>query len=121
MAPVVSAYTKHPVGAGYGIGDWLLQRLTAVVMAVYTVVFVAALLVCAPRTFPAWQEMFASPWMRVATLVFLVALLYHAWVGVRDIIMDYIKSTAVRLAAQTLVAVTLVAELAWAIAILWSR
>jgi len=118
---MVKRYTKMPIGAHHGTGDWLLQRLTAVVMAVYTVVLVGALIVCKPTTYAVWKEMFASGFFRVATLVAFAALLYHAWVGVRDIIMDYIKPTGVRLAAQTFVALGLIASLAWSIAILWGR
>ncbi len=117
----MKAYTKNPVGAGYGLGDWLLQRLTAIVMAFYTVALVAALFICKPATHADWKAMFAGGFMRIATLLFLAALLYHAWVGIRDIIMDYIKPAALRLTVQTLVALALLGYLAWSVAILWGR
>ncbi len=118
---MVKAYSKIPVGAHRGTGDWLLQRLTAIVMAVYTVVLVAMLVARRPSTFERWSEMFASGFFRMATFIAVAALLYHAWVGVRDIVMDYIASTRVRLAAQTLVGLGLLACLAWSAAILWGR
>jgi succinate dehydrogenase / fumarate reductase membrane anchor subunit len=117
----VSAYTKSPVGAGYGIGDWLLQRLTAVVMAGYTVAMGAALLACRPSGYADWKALFDGGIVRLGTLIFLVALLYHAWVGVRDIVMDYVKHAGIKLAAMTLVAIVLIAQLAWSAAILWGR
>ena len=59
--------------------------------------------------------------MRLATLLFFVALLYHAWVGLRDILMDYLHATSIRLGAQVLVALALAFYLVWAAAILWGR
>src|SRR5688572_32786222 len=95
------------VGAHYGLRDWLVQRITAVVMAMYTFVVLGVVLIGPPITFIAWRELFASGWMRVATLLFAVSLAWHAWVGVRDIIMDYVKSTAVRLVLESVVLLTI--------------
>ena len=117
----MSAYTKNPVGAGYGLGDWLLQRLTAVVMAVYSVWMAGILVAFRPSGHAGWKTFFEGGMVRVATLVFTAALLYHAWVGVRDIVMDYVKAAAIRLVAMTVVAIALFAELFWAAAILWGR
>jgi succinate dehydrogenase / fumarate reductase membrane anchor subunit len=64
--------------------------------------------------------MFQPQWMRLASFVFFVSLFWHAWVGVRDILMDYVKSTAVRLALQVVVVLLLAAYMAWAVQILWS-
>ena len=118
---MVKRYTKSPVGAHYGLGDWLLQRLTAVVMAVYTVGFAFCVVWHAPGTHAQWKALFAGGLARVATVLFFAALLYHAWVGMRDIVMDYVKSAAVRLVLQSAIALALLAYLAWAVAILWGR
>jgi succinate dehydrogenase / fumarate reductase membrane anchor subunit len=118
---VVKRYTKTPVGAHYGIGDWLLQRLTAVVMAIYTIVFVGCLVTRVPSTYADWKAMFAGGFMRAATLLFLAALLYHAWVGLRDVIMDYLKPAGLRLVTESAVALLLLFYLVWAASILWGR
>jgi succinate dehydrogenase / fumarate reductase membrane anchor subunit len=118
---VVSGYRKNPVGAHFGLGDWLLQRLTAVVMVVYTVIVAICLLRQAPANHEEFRAFFASTAMRIGTLMFLLALFYHAWVGVRDIIMDYFKSAALRLGLQTLVGLALVFYAIWSVAILWGR
>jgi succinate dehydrogenase / fumarate reductase membrane anchor subunit len=57
--------------------------------------------------------------MRLASFVFFVSLFWHAWIGVRDILMDYVKSTAVRLGLQIVTILLLVAYMAWAVQILW--
>ena len=84
------------VGAHYGLRDWLAQRITAVLMAVYSVVLVFIVLAEAPLRYEAWRDLFSKGWMRVATLLFGVSLAWHMWVGVRDIIMDYVKPDGVR-------------------------
>ena len=112
-------YRKNPVGAHYGLRDWLLQRLTAVVMGAYTLVLLACLLVRPPASYGDLRTMFSGGFFRVATMLFFAALLYHAWVGLRDILMDYVKPVWVRLALQLGVGLVLVGYLIWAASILW--
>jgi succinate dehydrogenase membrane anchor subunit len=108
------------VGAHYGLRGWLVQRVSAVVMALYTLLFVIILLVAPPRHYGAWKALFANQAMKLATFLFLVSLLLHAWVGMRDILMDYIKPTGWRLALEAVVIVALVAYGGWSLQILWS-
>lgn len=117
----MNRYTKTPVGAHYGLGDWLLQRLTAVVMGAYTVGFLVCLAMHAPSTYADWKSIFSGTFVRISTMLFFVALLYHAWIGMRDILMDYVRATGLRLALQTLVALALLLYLIWSASILWSR
>jgi succinate dehydrogenase / fumarate reductase membrane anchor subunit len=112
---------KTPVGAHYGLRDWLLQRLTAVVMAGYTLFLIVFLLVRQPRDFATWNAMFSHTWFQVGTMLFFTALIYHAWVGMRDILMDYLRATGVRLMAQSLVGIVLLFYLIWSASILWGR
>lgn len=107
------------VGAHYGFGDWLAQRITAIVMAVFTVVLLVAFFSARNFSYDGWAGLFAQAWMKVATLLALVALVYHAWVGMRDIWMDYVKSTALRLTLQVGTIVWLVACAAYAVMFLW--
>ena len=108
------------VGAHYGLRDWLAQRVTAAVMAVYTVVFAAALVVARPTNYSEWRALFSGQPMKLATLLFFLSLCLHAWVGVRDILMDYVQAMSVRLGLQVLVILLLTAWALWAIQILWS-
>ncbi len=105
------------VGAHYGFRDWLAQRVTAVLMAAYTVLLLVVLLVKAPADYLSWYGVFSPVWMKVATLTFIASLLYHAWVGVRDIWMDYVKPTGLRLVLQVGTIVWLVACGMWALGI----
>jgi len=117
---MVKPYTRNPVGAHYGTRGFLLQRFTAVVMAIYTIVAFFVWLYRAPVAYADYRAMFSGAF-GVFTLLALAALLYHAWIGVRDILMDYVKPMGVRLAVQALVATVLVFYLFWAAAIFWGR
>jgi len=107
------------VGAHYGLRDWLAQRITAAIMAVYTLIAAAIVLQNSPLTYPVWKDLFAQGWMRVATLVFAASLAWHAWVGVRDILMDYVKPDGLRLSLQVLVLLLTAGYLGWTVQILW--
>jgi len=106
-------------GAHYGLRDWLAQRITAAIMAVYTVILLVVLAGGAPITYSVWKDLFAQGWMRVATLLFAASLAWHAWVGMRDILMDYIKPDGLRLSLQVGTLLVIAAYLGWAIQILW--
>jgi succinate dehydrogenase / fumarate reductase membrane anchor subunit len=88
-------------------------------MALYTLLFVAILVVAPPRHYGAWKTLFANQGMKLATFLFMASLIAHAWVGMRDILMDYIKPTGLRLAAESAVIVALVAYAGWSLQILW--
>lgn len=107
------------VGAHYGLKDWLAQRMTAVVLAVYTVVLLVSLLALPELNYGTWAGLFAAGWMKVLTLLAIAALCWHAWIGVRDIYMDYIKPTGVRLLLQVGTIVLLSGYAFWAVVILW--
>ncbi len=107
------------VGAHYGLKDWIAQRATAVVMAVYTALIVAVILVAQPGTFEAWQGIFSNGFIKFATFLFVLSLFYHAWIGIRDLWMDYIKPTGLRLTLHVLTILALVGYAGWAASILW--
>jgi succinate dehydrogenase / fumarate reductase membrane anchor subunit len=107
------------VGAHYGLKDWIVQRATAVIMAVYSVIMAVVLLLVRPSGFEAWQGIFANGPIKFLTFLFFVSLFYHAWIGIRDIWMDYIQPVGLRLTLHVLTATALVGYTAWAAAILW--
>jgi len=107
------------VGAHYGLRDWLAQRITAVVLLAYTLLLAGAMLFTPELTYGTWSGLFATAWMKVATLMAVIALIWHAWVGVRDIYMDYVQSTGLRLTLQVATVLALVGYALWAVIILW--
>jgi len=108
------------VGAHYGMRDWLAQRVTATLMALFTLVLLEQVIFNkGPMGYDKWAGIFSGQCMKFLTFVVIIALLYHAWVGIRDIWMDYVKPVAVRLTLQVLSIVWLVGCAGWAIQVLW--
>lgn len=108
------------VGAHYGMRDWLSQRITAVLMGLFTILLLAQLIFSkGPIGYDTWAGIFSAQWMKVLTFTVFVALGWHAWVGVRDIWMDYVKPVGVRLALQVVTIVWLVGCMGWAVQVLW--
>ncbi len=107
------------VGAHYGFRDWLSQRVTAVLMALFTVALLLQVVLGGPMGYERWAAIFSAQWMKVLTFVVIVSLAWHAWVGVRDIWMDYIKPVGLRLALQVFTIVWLVGCAGWAVQVLW--
>ena len=107
------------VGAHYGLRDWLSQRITAALMALFTLVVVVQVLLPGEMGYDKWAGMFSRQWMKVFTFVVIVSLLYHVWVGMRDVWMDYVKPVGVRLALQAFTIAWLVGCAGWAIQVLW--
>jgi succinate dehydrogenase / fumarate reductase membrane anchor subunit len=107
------------VGAHYGLRDWLSQRVTAALMALFTLVVVVQVLLPGELDYDRWAGIFARQWMKVLTFVVIVSLLVHVWVGMRDIWMDYIQPVALRLTLQVFTLVWVVGCCAWAVQVLW--
>jgi succinate dehydrogenase / fumarate reductase, membrane anchor subunit len=107
------------VGAHYGFRDWLSQRVTAVLMAIFTIVLIAQVLFGGPMDYYKWSGIFAAQWMKVLTFIVIVSLAYHVWVGMRDVWMDYVKPVGVRLALQVFTIAWLVGCAGWAVQVLW--
>jgi succinate dehydrogenase / fumarate reductase membrane anchor subunit len=106
-------------GAHYGLNHWLIQRVSAVVMALYAL-FLAGWLALHPGAdYNAWTLLFSGNVMRSCTLLTLFALFAHAWIGVRDIVMDYIKPAGIRLLIHVVSALALLLYAIWSVQILW--
>jgi succinate dehydrogenase / fumarate reductase, membrane anchor subunit len=116
---VVNLAAKHVVGAHYGLRDWLVQRVTAVVMLLWTLLLLGALAWNGGFDHASWQALWASNAFRLASFLFAISVLWHAWVGVRNIAMDYVKPVWLRLTLQCAVIAVLVAYLGWTIRVLW--
>ena len=113
-------YKRTVVGAHYGLRDWLSQRVTAVLMALFTLILLVQLVLTkGPTGYDRWAYIFSSQWMKVLTFCVILALIWHAWVGMRNIWMDYIKPVGLRLVLQIFTIVWLVGCAGWGIQVLW--
>jgi succinate dehydrogenase / fumarate reductase membrane anchor subunit len=110
---------KAATGSHTGTGTWLVQRTTALLLAFALPGLVIYFLTAMPLDFNGWRALFAPLWLRVLMLLAGVALALHAWVGMRDIFMDYVHPTGLRLALTLAVIVMLAGSVAWLAAILF--
>ena len=108
------------VGAHYGLRDWMVQRATALAMALFTLLVLAQVLFTSgPIGYDKWAGIFAAQWMKTLTFAVVVSLAWHAWVGMRDVWMDYVHPVGIRLVLQIATVVWLVGCAGWAIQVLW--
>ncbi len=101
-----------------GLRAWLAQRLSAVYLGLYFIFAVLAIAVHPHLSYEEWRSWLANPWVLLATGIFMVALLMHAWIGVRDILLDYVHPLWLRVSAYGLVVMFLLACGLWAAKIL---
>jgi succinate dehydrogenase / fumarate reductase membrane anchor subunit len=104
-----------------GLQDWLIQRVTAVILVFYIVGLSFLVAKHQPFTHAAWQQLFQEPYVRYGTLCALISLCLHAWVGMWTVLTDYIKPLFLRLPLQLLVILSLLGEILWGMHILWGR
>ncbi len=105
--------------AHFGFRDWIAQRVSALILAIYTVILTCAILLLRNDGYHGWSYLFENIWMKIASFLAVLALCYHAWVGVREIWMDYIKPVGIRLGLQVFSIIWLVGCGLWALVILF--
>ncbi|MFW2373942.1 MAG: succinate dehydrogenase, hydrophobic membrane anchor protein [Gammaproteobacteria bacterium] len=96
-----------------GLRPWIIQRISAAYIAVFSLYFPIVLFIKSPLTEQTWYEWVASPFNNIAIGLFLIALLWHAWIGIRDVILDYVFNVVVRMIALTLVAMVILGTAYW--------
>ncbi len=101
-----------------GLRAWLVQRFTAVFLLLFILFILGRLIFDRPQTYDAWRNWFTSGGMRIAFLVFFASLLLHAWVGLRDVTLDYVKPFAARTMLLALLALALAVLGAWVVQIM---
>ena len=108
------------VGAHYGWRDFLVQRSSGALMGAFTlIVLLQVLFTQGPIGYDTWAGIFAAQWMKALTFSVIVALIWHAWIGMNSIWLDYVKAAGMRLAMQAFTVIWLVSCGGWAIQALW--
>lgn len=102
-----------------GIKDWIIQRCSAVVLAAYAIFLFCFILSHGPLHYATWQALFACVWMKWFTLLALLSLIAHAWVGIWTILTDYVHCAYARSALLVIFVLAFFWYLLWVIHILW--
>ena len=120
MVTQVTSFSRN------GLSDFIVQRVTAYVLAAYTVVLLGFILTAGCMTYDIWREFFNQTWMQVFTLLALLSTCAHAWVGMWTIGTDYIRehyfgesADAFRLVYQVGCVLALACYIIWGVQILW--
>jgi len=113
MVSNVSSLTNN------GLRDWLLQRATAIIIGAYVVSMFIYLAIHPNLTFANWQALFSHAWFKALSLICLLSIVLHAWIGFWTVATDYIKPTALRNGFYLLLLVGLLFILLWGTEILW--
>ena len=122
MVTQVTSFSRN------GVSDWLVQRITAVVVAVYSLVLVGYLAYQSGVTYQQWSDLFSQTWMQVFTLITLLATCAHAWIGMWTAGTDYLRvhttgesADTLRFIYQITCMLVLVVYLIWGVKILWGN
>lgn len=102
-----------------GFHDWVVQRVTAVLIAVYTLFLLGYIAFHHPLSYSLWHGLFSHVGMKIATLIVAVSVIWHAWIGLWTVFTDYVKNGPTRLLLEVLVIIALVGYLVWCIDALW--
>lgn len=103
-----------------GLRAWVLQRVSAIYLALFFLYLIAQWMAAPPADYAAWRAWIGHPVMNVASLLFVAAVLLHAWVGLRDILIDYVHPTALRVGLLAGTGLGLLACGFWAAAVLFA-
>ncbi len=101
-----------------GMKAWLIQRFSGIYIALYALIFVIvvwrqSLIHDGTINYQQWSALFHQPWLQIATGLFGFAVLFHAWIGLRDIILDYIQSITVKMLVMSFIVLMLLASGYW--------
>ena len=116
---MVTPIKKIPVGAHYGWQDWLAQRVTAVIMVLFSIVIIGFFAVHGGVNYAQWKTLFGAQIFRILMLLFFLSVFYHAWIGIKDVLMDYIKAAGLRIAFQVAALLFLLTCSIWSVTIIW--
>ncbi|SIQ09813.1 succinate dehydrogenase, hydrophobic membrane anchor protein [Marinobacterium stanieri] len=102
-----------------GLYDWMMQRVTALVLATYTIFMIGYLLFNPDLSYEQWKDLFSGTGMRIYTLLAILSLVAHAWIGMWSVSTDYIKQAGARFVFQSVCGLLAFIYVVWGIQILW--
>ncbi|WP_380184373.1 succinate dehydrogenase membrane anchor subunit [Kalamiella sp. sgz302252] len=102
-----------------GVHDWLLVRASAIVMTLYVLYILGFIVMSDTLTYDLWRGFFASSVTKVFTLLTLFSILMHGWIGMWQVLTDYVKHLATRLLLQMAIVVALFVYAIYGTVVVW--
>jgi succinate dehydrogenase / fumarate reductase, membrane anchor subunit len=102
-----------------GLADWLVQRVTAVVIGIYAIVMFGFFFSHPHLTYAEWHTFFSCTYIQVGSMLVLICICAHAWIGLWTVFTDYIKCARIRLVLEVLLILLLLSYVIWGISIFW--
>lgn len=102
-----------------GLRDWLIQHISALLMAIYTIGLVVFFIINSPLDYLTWFNLFSHGWMKISTAIIFFLLLFHAWIGIWTVLTDYVTCSVVRLTSYVFVLLALMGLFIAMLLILW--
>jgi succinate dehydrogenase / fumarate reductase membrane anchor subunit len=102
-----------------GLRAWVWQRLSALYVLAFTLYVTLDLAIARPFSYGAWRQWWSEPAVKVAAALFFLMLLLHAWIGLRNVLLDYVRPSGLRASVLAAVALALVAQALWVAGLLW--
>jgi len=106
---------------GNGLKDWLVQRVTAAWLVVYSLFLFGFIMAHPHLDFSQWQALFHQQWFKIASIMALAAISLHAWVGLWTVTTDYIKCMMLRVSVQMFILAWLLGQFIWGLIIVWGQ
>ena len=101
-----------------GLRPWLWQRLSAPYMGVFILAALVFVSLQAPLDYGQWRAWVAQPLVNIGFILFWLSLLTHAWVGMRDVVMDYVHHDGVRFTVLVIIGLALAGMGVWVVEVL---
>ncbi|WP_075180718.1 succinate dehydrogenase membrane anchor subunit [Pantoea sp. 1.19] len=102
-----------------GVHDWLLVRASAMVITLYVLYILGFVIFADTLTYDTWRAFFASNFTKVFTLIALLSILAHGWIGLWQVLTDYVKCQALRLCLQLVVVLVLLSYAFYGTVVVW--
>ncbi|MXP67537.1 succinate dehydrogenase membrane anchor subunit [Pantoea sp. Aalb] len=103
-----------------GIHDWLLVRVSAIIMLLYTIYIIGFITITDKITYEIWYSLFSSFFTKFFTLLTLISILIHGWIGIWQVLTDYVKKLSIRLLLQIIIVIALLSYVIYGTIVIWS-
>ena len=111
-----------------GLSDFVVQRVSGVVLTIYLLVITGYLLLTPEVDFASWKELNSGLCIRLLTVFAVLSLAAHAWIGMWGVLTDYVtvrlmgpKATFLRVFLQLGMIAVIFVYVVWTVAILWGN